>query len=123
MSRALIISLAMSASVVLAACSGAASPAAAPASPAAASASPAAADAVTIQDFAFAPATLTVKSGATVTWTNNDASMHSVKWDDGTSGSAPLATGATYTRTFATPGTYSYVCGIHSSMKGTIVVN
>jgi plastocyanin len=46
-----------------------------------------------------------------------------VKWGDGTTGSAPLGTGATYARTFATPGTYSYVCGIHASMKGTIVVN
>jgi plastocyanin len=89
----------------------------------AASQAPARSDAVAIQNFAFAPASLTVKSGATVTWTNSDAPAHSVKWDDGTTGSPTLATGATYTRTFATPGTYTYVCGIHASMKGTVVVN
>ena len=142
MHRALITGLAISASVALAACSGAASPTAAPPSPAAsdaasmaasvaasmaaspaASQAPAASDAITIQNFAFAPASLTVKSGATVTWTNMDSPKHSVKWDDGTTGSDPLATGATYTRTFATAGTFGYVCGIHASMKGTIVVN
>ena len=134
MHRALITGLAISASVALAACSGTASPTAAPPSPAAsiaapslaaspaASQAPAASNAITIQNFAFAPASLTVKSGTTVTWTNSDAPSHSVKWDDGTIGSATLATGATYTRTFATPGTYTYFCGIHSSMKGTIVV-
>ena len=143
MHRALITGLAISASVALAACSGAASPTAAPPSPAAsvaapspaasvaasmaaspaASQAPAASDAITIQNFAFAPASLTVKSGATVTWTNMDSPKHSVKWDDGTTGCDPLATGATYTRTFATAGTFTYVCGIHASMKGTIVVN
>lgn len=143
MHRALITGLVISASVALAACSGAASPTAAPPSPAAsvaapspaasvaasmaaspaASQAPATSDAVAIQNFAFAPASLTVKSGATVTWTNSDAPSHSVKWDDGTTGSSTLATGATYTRTFATPGTYKYVCGIHASMKGTVVVN
>jgi plastocyanin len=143
MHRALITGLAISASVALAACSGAASPTAALPSPAAsvaapsaaasvaasmaaspaASQAPAASDAITIQNFAFAPASLTVKSGATVTWTNMDSPKHSVKWDDGTTGSDPLSTGATYTRTFATAGTFTYVCGIHASMKGTIVVN
>ena len=139
MRRAFITGLAIAASLVLAACGSAASPPA-PASPAAsvaaaspaasAAASPAASqpgaaagDAVTIQNFAFAPASLTVKAGATVTWTNQDSPSHSVKWDDGTASSAPLATGSTYTRTFATAGTYAYVCGIHASMHGTIVVN
>lgn len=139
MRRALITGLAFSASVALAACGGAASPTAAPPSPAASVAAPstaagdasspaasqpaAATSAVTIQNFAFAPATLTVKAGATVTWSNQDAPAHSVKWDDGSTGSPHLATGATYSRTFATPGTYTYVCGIHSSMKGVIIVN
>ncbi|HZL15648.1 MAG TPA: plastocyanin/azurin family copper-binding protein, partial [Verrucomicrobiae bacterium] len=72
---------------------------------------------------ALAPASLTVKAGTTVTWTNNDSPTHSVKWADGAAGSSPLTTGSSYTRTFATPVTYAYVCGIHASMHGTIVVN
>lgn len=140
MRRTLIIGLAISASLALAACGGSASPTAAPPSLAAsaagasAAASPAASatasqaaaaggSAITIQNFAFAPASLTVKAGTTVTWTNNDSPNHSVKWADGTAGSNPLPTGSSYTRTFATPGTYAYVCGIHASMHGTIVVN
>ena len=127
MHRTLIIGLAISASLALAACGSSASPTAAPASPAASAAASqaatAGANAITIQNFSFAPASLTVKAGTTVTWTNNDSPTHSVKWADGTAGSNPLATGSSYTRTFATPGTYAYVCGIHASMHGTIVVN
>jgi len=131
MHRTLIIGLAISASLALAACGSSASPAAAPpsaaaspaASAAASQAAAAGASAITIQNFAFAPASLTVKAGTTVTWTNNDSPTHSVKWADGAAGSSPLTTGSSYTRTFATPGTYAYVCGIHASMHGTIVVN
>ena len=131
MHRTLIIGLAISASLALAACGSSASPAAAPpsaaaspaASAAASQAAAAGASAITIQNFAFAPASLTVKDGTTVTWTNNDSPTHSVKWADGAAGSSPLTTGSSYTRTFATPGTYAYVCGIHASMHGTIVVN
>jgi plastocyanin len=144
MQRARITGLVIAASVALAACGGAASPTAAPASPAAsvtasgpaggapagsaaslpaASTAPGTSASVTIKDFAFGPASLTVSAGSTVTWDNADAVTHSVKWDAGTPGSDPLAHDATYARTFTTPGTYSYVCGIHSRMKGTIVVH
>ncbi len=139
MRRASIIGLVLAASLALAACGSSSSPAAAPSSPAAsaaqgsaaagaptnAAASPAAStgSAITIQNFAFAPVSLTVKAGTTVTWTNSDGPTHSVKWADGTAGSSPLPTGSSYSRTFATPGTYAYVCGIHASMHGTIVVN
>jgi len=39
-------------------------------------------NAVTIQNFAFSPATLTVKVGDTVTWTNQDSAGHSATADD-----------------------------------------
>ena len=143
MRRSIIAGLAISAGLALAACSGSASPTAAPASADASAAAPSPAasaeasqaasaaasqaaatgSAVTIQDFAFAPASLTVKAGTTVTWTNQDSAGHSVKWADGTATSATLGTGASYTRTFTTAGTFTYICGIHASMHGTIVVN
>lgn len=79
--------------------------------------------AVTIVDFAFKPADLTVKVGDTVTWTNTGNAPHSVKWDDGTPASDPLTKGgAPYQRTFETAGTFTYVCGIHGSMKGIVTV-
>jgi plastocyanin len=78
---------------------------------------------VTIANFAFDPATLTVKVGATVTWTNKDSSTHTVAWADGSPSSGSLTSGgATYSRTFDAPGTFTYTCGIHPDMKGAIVV-
>lgn len=108
--------------IALAACSngGAASPVAtdSPGAPKPATA----AGTVTIVDFGFEPAELTVAKGATVTWSNTGDATHTVKWSDGTPESAGLTGGATYERTFETAGSFPYVCGIHGSMTGTIAV-
>jgi amicyanin len=82
-------------------------------------------NAVMIKNFAFSPATLTVKTGSTVTWTNQDAAPHQVASDPGTPvafSSDSLANGASYQFTFTQPGTYTYHCTIHPNMKGTIIV-
>ena len=79
-------------------------------------------DAVTIANFAFSPSPLQVKVGDKVTWTNTDGEAHSVQADDGSFKSDDLDTGVTFSETFTKAGTFSYVCGIHSFMKGTIVV-
>ena len=105
-------------SLLLAACGGAPT-ATQPASQPGAAAS---ADAVTIQGFAFDPATLTVKVGTTVTWTNKDGRTHTITSNDGLWDSGRVSDGATYVRVFDTAGSFSYHCTIHSSMKGTIVV-
>ena len=87
-------------------------------------AAPAGGAAVGIRDFAFNPAALTTKVGTEVTWANTDGAPHSVKWDDGTPTSPNLTAGGTpYKRTFAAAGTFTYVCGIHSNMKGSVVVS
>ena len=83
------------------------------------------ADTITIRNFAFSPATLTVKTGATVTWINDDSAPHTVVSDDGAPvpfASARLATGDSFQQTFTRAGTYTYHCSIHPSMKGTIIV-
>jgi plastocyanin len=80
------------------------------------------AGAVTIKDFTFSPAPVTVKLGAAVTWTNQDPFDHSIKSADGTFTSQPLGQGKTFTATFSKAGTFAYICGIHNSMKGTVVV-
>lgn len=95
--------------------------------PAAATSAPAASpggggSAVTISGSQFQPASLTVAVQAAVTWTNNDSIPHTVKWDDGTPESPQLSQGDTYQRTFDAPGTYDYVCGIHSTMEGSVTV-
>lgn len=89
-----------------------------------AQAAPVAGDAVAIKNFAFAPATLKVTVGTTVTWTNQDTDAHTVT-SDGSGGplkSAALATGATYSYTFTKPGTYAYLCTIHPFMTATVEV-
>ena len=78
---------------------------------------------VAIQSFAFGPQAVTVKVGATVTWTQQDEDSHTVTADDGSFASAPLANGQTYTHTFTAAGTYAYHCSIHPFMHGTVVVS
>jgi len=75
---------------------------------------------VAIQGYAFQPQTVTIEKGGTVTWTNQDSVVHDVKFSD--SDSPDLKKGETYTKTFDKPGTFDYVCGIHSTMKGKVIV-
>ena len=84
-----------------------------------AGASPATID---IDNFAFAPATLTVTAGTTVTWKNEDDSPHRIGDKNGTFKSAALDTDDTFSHTFAAPGEYPYICTIHPYMAGKIIV-
>lgn len=77
---------------------------------------------VTIENFTFAPETLTIKLGAPVTWTNDDDIPHSVITVDGKLHSRVLDTSESFSFTFAAPGTYDYFCGLHPHMKGKIIV-
>jgi plastocyanin len=80
--------------------------------------------AVTIDNFAFAPAILTVPPGTKVTWDNKDEEPHTVTSADGglLFKSPALDTDDKFSFTFAKPGTYKYFCSIHPHMVGTIVV-
>lgn len=77
---------------------------------------------VAIQGFAFNPATLTVKAGDTVIWTNKDAMAHTVTGDNGGPASSSIGPNGTYSFTFRSAGTFNYHCAIHPSMHGTVVV-
>jgi plastocyanin len=77
---------------------------------------------VTIQGFAFSPATLTVPVNTTVTWTNKDGTTHTVTSDTGAFDSGSIAANQSYSFKFSSTGTYSYHCSIHPEMKGQIVV-
>ena len=81
----------------------------------------AAAHTVTIDAFAFAPATLTVERGDTVRWRNDDPVPHTVT-AAGAFDSGSIAAGATWQYTAATRGRFEYVCTFHPTMKGTLVV-
>jgi plastocyanin len=85
-------------------------------------AAPAAGNAISIDNFAFAPATLTVHSGSTVTWTNKDEEPHTVVANDGSFHSPGMGSQATFSYTFMTAGKFDYVCSIHPYMHATVVV-
>lgn len=84
--------------------------------------SPTAGNHVDITDFAFAPASITVPVGATITWTNHDAEPHTVVARDGSFRSPALDTNAAYNFTFTAPGSFDYFCSIHPMMTATVVV-
>jgi len=87
--------------------------------------STAAADvAVTINGFAFMPASITVPVGTRVVWTNQQPQVpHTVTSDTaGLFDSGTIQTGATFAFTFNQVGTFAYHCNIHPNMHGTVVV-
>jgi plastocyanin len=77
---------------------------------------------VKIDNFSFAPATLTVPAGTTVTWTNHDDIPHTVVSTDNVFKSKVLDTDEKFSFTLTKPGTYPYFCSIHPKMTGNIVV-
>jgi plastocyanin len=79
-------------------------------------------NAVTIEDFAFTPETITVKKGTTVTWTNNDSMEHTVTGNDGGPDSELFGQGEEYSYTFDEVGTFTYFCKPHPNMTGTVIV-
>jgi len=87
-----------------------------------AAAPPAAPTEVKIDNFTFAPATITVPAGTAVHWVNHDDIPHNVVSDDKSFKSKVMDTNEDFTYTFSKPGTYSYFCSIHPKMTGKIVV-
>jgi plastocyanin len=83
---------------------------------------PAANAAVKIDNFVFAPQTITVPVGATVTWTNSDDIPHTAVSTDGVFKSKVMDTDEKFSYTFTKAGTYSYYCSIHPKMTGKVVV-
>jgi LPXTG-motif cell wall-anchored protein len=77
---------------------------------------------VTISDFQFAPASVTVNVGDTVTWTNNGPTAHSATAPDGSFDTGIFPAGQSRSHTFNPSGTFSYICTPHPNMHGTIVV-
>ncbi|WP_299803648.1 cupredoxin family copper-binding protein [Tardiphaga sp.] len=76
---------------------------------------------VTIDNFTFEPARLTVKAGSTVTWKNRDDIPHAIV-SAGKFKSKALDTDDSYSFTFTTAGDYTYFCSLHPHMTGTITV-
>ena len=90
---------------------------------------------ISVENDFFSPTTKTVTTGTAVVWAWNSCTdnggytggqtcvTHNIVFDDGVTTSGPMSQG-TFTRTFATAGTYNYHCSIHGAavMSGSITV-
>jgi plastocyanin len=92
---------------------------------------PPTADGISVTNNAFSPGSKSVAPGTTIRWSWNSCTgdpyygqsctSHSVTFDDGTS--SPVQDQGTFSRTFDTPGVYTYHCSQHgTAMSGTITV-
>jgi len=79
---------------------------------------------IVIDNFTFAPATVTIAPGTRVVWVNHDDVPHTAtstgkprRFDTGA-----LDTDQKYAHVFTEPGTYNYFCAVHPKMTGQIIV-
>ncbi len=77
---------------------------------------------VRINGMRFEPANLTIKPGTTVTWVQDSTMPHSISGKSGGLRSNTLNRGQQFSYTFDQTGRFDYVCGLHPSMNGSIVV-
>jgi len=73
------------------------------------------------KSYRFDPTVIKVKAGDTVTWTNNDNFTHTVKVENGPD--HKVGRGDSVSIRFDKPGTYHYICTLHShDMHGQVIV-
>lgn len=77
---------------------------------------------ISIINFQFTPAEVTIAPGESVTWVNDDGALHGLEYNDGSSGKDLLLPGESYNRRFDQPGTYNYNCSVHPYMTGRVIV-
>lgn len=75
-----------------------------------------------VKGFAYTPTRIEITAGTTVEWKNGDPVAHTVTAADQSFDSGLIQPGATWRHTFATPGTYDFLCTPHPFMKGVVVV-
>jgi plastocyanin len=74
-----------------------------------------------VKSYRFDPKVIAVEAGDTVTWTNEDNFTHTVQVDGRED--HKVGKGESVSITFDAPGTYGYVCTLHSKdMKGEVIV-
>ena len=77
---------------------------------------------VTMGDFFFSSASVSVAVGDTVTWHNSGQAPHTATANDGSFDTGTINPGGSGSHTFNSPGTFSYICTIHPNMHGTVRV-
>ena len=82
----------------------------------------AASSGVAIENFLYAPATVEVAVGDTVTWTNRDQEPHTATGNGGSFDTGTLNRGESGSHRFTAAGRFPYICALHPNMRGTVVV-
>lgn len=77
---------------------------------------------VTIDNFAFAPAEVSVPAGTTLTWVNAQNVRHTATADNGAWDSGILANNQSFQFTLDQVGDFTYHCDIHPDMVGVVHV-
>jgi plastocyanin len=77
---------------------------------------------ITINNFTFAPAALTVPVGTVVTWVNRDDIPHTIVEKEKAFRTKALDTDDSYSFTFTKAGEFAYICGLHPFMTGKVIV-
>ena len=77
---------------------------------------------VTIDGFEFRPAVVTVNKGDVVVWRNSDPVPHTATAKAGGLDSGDIATNGTFRFTATRTGRFDYICTLHPTMKGALVV-
>jgi len=77
---------------------------------------------VTIDGFEFHPAEITVTKGDVVVWVNNDPVPHTATTPRTAFDSGPIAAGGSFRFTATSAGRFDYVCTLHPTMKGALIV-
>jgi plastocyanin len=77
---------------------------------------------VAIAAFAFAPLRVTVSRGDTVVWRNDDIVPHTATAADSSWDSGVLQPGGSWRMVAGDRGEWKYLCALHPSMVGTLIV-
>ena len=74
-----------------------------------------------VKSYRFDPKVIEIRAGETVTWTNEDNFTHTVEVDGRED--HKVGQGESFSITFDQPGTYHYVCTLHSKdMDGEVII-
>jgi len=74
---------------------------------------------VTVKNFSFSPKPITVKTGSTITVTNDDNTTHTLTANNGAFDTGDVGSGQRGRITVTRVGTFAYHCTIHTFMTGT----
>jgi plastocyanin len=70
----------------------------------------------------FSPNPVEITAGDTVTWVNDDSTVHTATARDRAFDSGILSRGDAFSFTFDGEGEYPYYCDVHPNMVGTVIV-